>query len=89
VIPPVAFTVALYEVLTVAAGNDVVVMVRVPITITMLSPADWILCVGVCESVTITVKLAVPPDVPVGVPESTPVEGLIESHDGLPLRLQV
>lgn len=87
--PPVAVNVALYGVLTVAAGNDVLVMVSVPMTTTMDWPTDCVLCVGVCESVTVTVKLAVLPDVPVGVPESTPVAGLIESQDGLPLRLQV
>ena len=55
-----------------AAGSDVVVIFRVAIATAMLRPALWVLGVGVCESVTVTVKLAVLAEVPVGVPEIEP-----------------
>ena len=46
-------------------------------------------CVGLSESVTVTEKVGVVPGVAGAVPESTPVEGLMESQDGLPLRPHV
>jgi hypothetical protein len=45
------------------------------------------LTAGISESLTVTVKGKTP--VAVGVPESTPVFGSMESHAGLPLMLQV
>jgi len=52
----------------------------------MLRLALAVAC-GFSESATSTVKVDLP--VAVGVPESAPVLGLMESQDGLPLRLQV
>jgi hypothetical protein len=39
----------------------------------MLKLADLVTAVGVCESVTVSVKFEVPVNVPVGVPEIAPV----------------
>jgi hypothetical protein len=82
--------VPLYDAPTVAEGNDVVVMLKLP---------DWPeltvrlrVAVAVCgvpfvESVTVMVTLAVP--VAVGVPEIVPVTALMERPLGNPVALKV
>ncbi len=70
------------------AGSVVVVISRTGILTAIVRPPFAVTAFGVSESVTETVKLAVLAEVPVGVPESAPVAALIESHDGLPVRLQ-
>jgi len=57
---------------TVPDGNDVVGMLRGAMLMVILRPADWVAFVGVCESVTVTVKLDVLAEVAFGVPEITP-----------------
>jgi hypothetical protein len=90
VAPPAACTVALYEAPTVAAGNDVVVMLSVPAwpaTIVRLNVAVAVCAVPLVESVTETPTLAVP--VAVGVPEIVPVTALMERPPGNPVALKV
>lgn len=50
----------------------------------MLRLADLEVGVGVCESVTVTVKLEVPVKVPVGVPEITPAVLMVKPAGRLP-----
>ena len=55
------------------SGATVIVMLRLALAV---------LPVGVSESVTVTVKLSVPTNVPVGVPEITPVEAFNDNPAG-------
>ena len=81
-----AVTGALYDVLTVPAGNEVVVICSGAMLIVRLRVPDWaLLGVGVCESVTPTVKVYVPPTLPLGVPESRPVLPMDSPGGRLPL----
>jgi hypothetical protein len=77
VMPPVACKVApAYTELTTPSGNELEVVVTLSgaTEIAILRVALALPLVGVSESVTVTVKLSVPTNVPVGVPEITPVE---------------
>jgi len=77
--PPVACKVVLgYTELTTPTANalEVVVTLSGATVIVMLRLAVAFAPVGVSESVTVTVKLSVPTNVPVGVPEITPVVAL-------------
>ena len=67
-----------YAELTTPTTNelDVVVTLNGATVIVMLRLALAVLPVGVSPSVTVTVKLSVPTNVPVGVPEMTPVVAL-------------
>lgn len=64
------------------AGNDVVVMSSAGAVIVILSAAVAVFAVGVSESVTITVKLVVPTNGPVGFPVMAPVEPFSERPAG-------
>jgi hypothetical protein len=85
VMPPVACNVVLgYTELTTPTTNelDVVVTLRGATEIVMLRLAVAFAPVGVSESVTVTMKLSVPTNVPVGVPEITPVEAFNDNPTG-------
>ena len=70
--PPMACKVWLYAVSRLPPASDVVVTLSGGSLTTMLRLEDLVAAVGVCESVTVTVKLMVPVKVPLGVPEITP-----------------
>ena len=75
----------------VPAGIVVVVTCKVAMVMAMLKVLlfPW-LCVGVCESVTVTMKLDVPAEDPVGVPEITPALLKLKPAGKLPVsRAQV
>jgi len=61
---------------------DVVVTLSGATVIVMLRLAVGVLPVGVSPSVTVTVKLSVPTNVPVGVPEITPVAPFSDKPEG-------
>ncbi len=61
---------------------DVVVTLSVATEMVMLRLAVAVWPVGVSESVTVTVKLSVPTNVPVGVPEITPVKAFSDKPTG-------
>jgi hypothetical protein len=64
----------LYELPFVAGGREAVVIERAgPIVMDRVAVAD---CAGALESVTSTVKLTVPA-APIGVPETTPPEFIV------------
>jgi len=81
VVPPLAASVTLYAVPCVPLANELVVMLTgvTLVFMTMLSAFDAV-CAGVVESVTFTVKLNVPEAV--GVPEITPLVGMMLSPEG-------
>ena len=83
--PPVACNVVLgYTELTTPTTNEleVVVTLSEATEMVMLRLAVAFAWVGVSESVTVTVKLSVPTNVPVGVPEITPVEAFSDKPEG-------
>ena len=62
----------LYALVRLPLASAVVVTVSGGSLTTMLKFAELVEAVGVCESVTVTVKLMDPVTVPLGVPEITP-----------------
>jgi hypothetical protein len=71
-VPPIACKVWLYKLPTLPPASDVVVTLSGGSTTVMLRLALLVAFVGVCESVTVTVKLEVLVEDPLGVPEITP-----------------
>jgi hypothetical protein len=85
VMPPVACKVApAYTELTTPTASELEVVVTLsgPTEIAILKLALAIFAVGVSESVAVTVKLKVPTNVPVGVPEITPVKAFNDKPTG-------
>ena len=70
--PPLACRVWLYAVLMLPAGSDAVITLSVEAVMAMLRFALAVFF-GDSESVTVTMKFVVPVNVPLGVPEITPV----------------
>jgi hypothetical protein len=71
-VPPIARKVWLYALPVLPPASDVVVTLSGGSMTVMLRLALLVAFVGVCESVTVTLKLEVLVEVPVGVPEITP-----------------
>ena len=70
------------ELTTPTASEPEVVTLSGATEMVMLRLALAFAGVGVSESVTVTVKLSVPTNVPVGVPEITPVEAFNDKPAG-------
>ena len=71
-VPPMACKVWLYTLSILPPASDVVVTLNGGWITVMLKLAFLVAAVGVCESVTVTVKFEVLLTVPLGVPEITP-----------------
>jgi hypothetical protein len=83
--PPVACKVApAYTELTTPTASELEVEVTLSgaTEIAILKLALAVLAVGVSESVAVTVKFTVPTNVPVGVPEITPVKAFNDKPAG-------
>ena len=87
VVPPVAATVALYDVPTAPPGRGDAVVMESAGLIVMLRFLLTLRCVGVVESVTVTLAVNVPEAV--GVPLTMPVDEAMVKPAGNPVAVQL
>ena len=73
----------------VPPASEVVVTLSVGALTVMLRLALLVVGVGVCESVTLTVKFVVPANVPLGVPEITPALLKLNPAGKFPVRVHL